>query len=73
MTDQETVKKMVRHLGRAHGYLKQHNVHTGFNMGNGQDETNPDPDIQNMVSTAYADDLMEGFREGVAQYEDTTK
>ena len=73
MTDQATVKKMVRHLGRAHGYLKQHNVQTGFNMGNEQDGADPDPEIQSMVSTAYADDLMEGFREGVAAYEDTTK
>ncbi len=71
--EQATVKKMVRCLGKAHGYLKQHTVETNYSMGlgHGKGEANPDPTIQNMVSTTYADDLMEGFQEGVAAYEAT--
>lgn len=73
MANQDGVKKMVYALGKAHGYLKQRSVETNYSMGlgHGKGEANPDPAIQNMVSTSYADDLMEGFRAGVAEYEGT--
>ena len=67
------VRKMTYQLGKAHGWLKRHTVQEMYEKGygHGMGEANPDPDIQAMVSAAFADDFYKGFADGVKAYEAT--